>query len=102
MVLYVEVLKAIYGMLEAALLWYKTFRKDLEDNGLMINPYDPCVANKKVQGSQQTILFHVDNLKSSHKMKPVNDRFENWLNQKYGEHGKVTATRGKVHDYLRM
>jgi hypothetical protein len=28
-VLYVEVLKAIYGMLEAALLWYKTFRKDL-------------------------------------------------------------------------
>jgi hypothetical protein len=30
-VLYVEVLKAIYGMLEAALLWYKTFRKDLED-----------------------------------------------------------------------
>jgi hypothetical protein len=29
-VLYVEVLRAIYVMLEAALLWYKTFRKDLE------------------------------------------------------------------------
>jgi hypothetical protein len=37
-VLYVEVLKAIYGMLEAALLWYKTFRKDLEDNGFVFNP----------------------------------------------------------------
>jgi hypothetical protein len=35
-VLYVEVLKAIYGMLEAALLWYKTFRKDLEDNGFIM------------------------------------------------------------------
>jgi hypothetical protein len=32
-VLYVEVLKAINGMIEAALLWYKKFRKDLEDIG---------------------------------------------------------------------
>jgi hypothetical protein len=31
----VEVLNAIYGMLEAALLWYKTFRKDLEDIGFV-------------------------------------------------------------------
>ena len=29
-VLYVQVLKAIYGMLQAALLWYKKFRSDLE------------------------------------------------------------------------
>jgi hypothetical protein len=101
-VLYVEVLKAIYGMPEAALLWYKTFRKDLEDIGFIFNPYDPCGANKKVQGSQQTILFHVDDLKSSHKMKSVNDRFEKWLNSKYSNHRKVTATRGKVHNYLGM
>jgi hypothetical protein len=40
-VLYVEVLKAIYGMLKAALLWYKTFRKDLEDIGFVFNPYGP-------------------------------------------------------------
>jgi hypothetical protein len=59
-VLYVEVLKAMYAMLEAALLWYKTFIKDLKDIGFVFNPYDPCVANKKVQGSQQTIVFHVD------------------------------------------
>jgi hypothetical protein len=100
-VIYVEVLKAIYGMLEAALLWYKTFRKDLEDVGSVFNPYNPCVANK-VQGSQQTILFHVDDLNLSHKLKLVNYRFEKWLNQKYGKHGKVTATRGKVQDYLGM
>jgi N12 class adenine-specific DNA methylase len=95
-------LKAIYGMLEAALLWYKTFRKDLEDIGFIFNAYDPCVANKKVQGSQQTILFHVDDLKSSHKMKSVNDQFEKWLYKKYGKHGKVTTTCGKVHNYLGM
>jgi hypothetical protein len=102
-VLYVEVLKeAIYGMLKATLLWYKTFRKDLEDIGYIFNPYDPCVANKKVQGSQQTILLHVNNLKSSHKMKSVNYKFEKLLNSKYGKHRKVTATRGKVHKYLGM
>jgi hypothetical protein len=89
-------------MLDAALLWYKTFRKDLKDNGFIFNLYDPCVANKKVQGSQQTIVFHVDNLNSSHKSKPVNDKFEKWLNSMYSKHGRVTATRGQVHDYLGM
>jgi hypothetical protein len=100
----VKVLKAIYRMLEAALLlWYKTFRKDLEDIGFIFNPYDPCVANKKVQGSQhsQTIMFlHVDNLKLTHKTKSENNKFEKWLSSKYSNHGKVTATRSRVYDYL--
>jgi hypothetical protein len=95
-------LKAIYAVLKAALKWDKTFRKDLEDIGFIFNPYDPCVTNKKVQGLQQTILFHVDDLKLSHKMKSVNNKFEKWLNRKYGKHGKVTKKRGKVHDYLGM
>jgi hypothetical protein len=55
----------------------------------IFNPYDPCVANKKVQGSQQTIVFHVDNLKSSHKSKSVNGKFEKWLNSMYGKHGRL-------------
>jgi hypothetical protein len=84
-VLYVEVLKAIYSMLEAALLWYKTFRKDLEDNGFVFNPYNPGVANQKVQGMQQTIVFHVDNLKSSHKSKSVNNKFEKCLHSMYSK-----------------
>jgi hypothetical protein len=101
-VLDVEVLKAIYGMLEAALLWYKTLRKDLKDNGFIFNPYDPCAANKKVQGSQHMIVSHVEDLKSSHKSKLVNNKFEKWLISMYGKQGKVTATRGRVHDYSGM
>ena len=101
-VLYVEVLRAIYGMLEAAILWYKKFRKDLEKIGFVFNPYDPCVANRNTKGSQQTLVFHVDDLKSTHKLKSVNDEFEKWLNEKYGKHGKVTTTRGRIHDYLGM
>jgi hypothetical protein len=57
---------------------------------------------KKVQGLQQTILVHVNHLKSSHKWKSVNDKFEKWLNSMYGKHGKVTPTRGQIHTYLGM
>ena len=47
-VLYVEIMQALYEMLEAALLWYNEFRKDLEAEGFEFNHYDPCVANKIV------------------------------------------------------
>ena len=43
-VLYLIVLKAIYGQLLSALLWYMAFRKDLESIGFVFNPYDMCVA----------------------------------------------------------
>ena len=65
-VLYVQVLQALYGMLVAALLWYKQFRGDLEEIGFEFNPYDPCVANRIEKEKQQTVQFHVDDLKSSH------------------------------------
>ena len=101
-VLYVVVLKAIYGMLVSAILWYKKFREDLEKEGFIFNPYDPCVANRMIRGKQQTIRFHVDDLMSSHMDPQVNDDFEQWLNSKYGEFGEVKTTRGKQHDYLGM
>ena len=50
--LYVQVLRVIYGMLQAALLWYKKFKNDLEEQGFKFNPYDPCVANRMIKGSQ--------------------------------------------------
>ena len=53
-------------------------------------------------GSQHTILFHVDDLKCSHKKKTVNDEFAKWLEETYGQHGKVKIHCGKVHDYLGM
>ena len=101
-VLYVRVLKAIYGMLVAALLWYKKFRKDLEGKGFKFNPYDPCVAIRKWKGQQQTIRFHVDDLMSSHRDKRANEDLYKWLQDEYGKHGDVTKHVGKVHDYLGM
>eukprot|EP00980_Cylindrotheca_fusiformis_P021999 scaffold8875_cov60-Cylindrotheca_fusiformis.AAC.1 len=103
-VVYVAVLKAIYGMLhQAALLWYQKFRKDLEGIEFVFNDYDPCVANRMRVGKQHTIRFHVDDIMASHVNPKVNDKFENWLNRKYGSVGEVKTTRGKiVHEYLGM
>ena len=48
--LYVRLSKALYGMLRAALLFYKRLRSTLENMGFEVNPYDPCVANIMVDG----------------------------------------------------
>ena len=45
-ILYVRLLKALYGLLRSALLFYKKLRGDLERMGFEVNPYDPCVAKK--------------------------------------------------------
>jgi hypothetical protein len=53
--LYVRLSKALYGMLRAALLFYKRLRKDLENMGFEVNPYNPCVVNNIVNGAQCTV-----------------------------------------------
>ena len=47
-ILYVHILKALYRMIIASLLYYKKFRKDIESIGFEVNQYDKCVANRTV------------------------------------------------------
>jgi hypothetical protein len=97
-VLYLQVNKTIYGMLQSSLLFYKKFKKDLESIGFKINPYDPsCIANRIINGKQHTIAWHVDNLKASHINSKVNDEFADWLESVYGDPkvNVVKVTRGK-------
>ena len=103
-VLYVKMVKALYGMIKASILYYNKFRTDIEGIGYKVNPYDPCVANKMINGKQHTITWHVDDVKSSHVDPKVNDAFHAWCEKMYGsdEIGHVTTVRGKVHDYLAM
>ena len=54
-ILYVKMKKALYGMLQSSLLYYKKFRKDLEGIGFVVNPYNPCVANRIINRSQHTV-----------------------------------------------
>lgn len=71
--LYVQLYKALYGLLRSALLFYCKLRGELEDYGFKINPYDPCVANKITESwHQHTVVWHVDDQIASHV-----DAFEN-------------------------
>eukprot|EP00804_Cyclotella_cryptica_P030257 CCRYP_017126-RA/>CCRYP_017126-RA protein AED:0.35 eAED:0.30 QI:0/0/0/1/1/1/2/0/455 len=62
-VMFVKMQKAMYGMLRSSLLFYQKLVDDLETFGFELNPYDPCVANKMVNGEQMTLTWHVDDLK---------------------------------------
>jgi len=98
--LYVKLNKALYGLLRSALLFYKKLVSELEDMGFVLNPYDPCVANREINGSQQTVTWHVDDLKVSHLDPAVNTQLIKELAKIYGP--GITVSRGKVHDYLGM
>ena len=45
-------MRAIYGMLISAMLWYKKFRNNPEKTGFIFNAYDPFIANKKINGGR--------------------------------------------------
>jgi hypothetical protein len=101
-VLYVELNKALYGTLRAALLFWKKLSNQLQEWGFTINPYDWCVANKTVHGKQCTVLWHVDDLKISHEDPDVVTSLIGHLEQTFGQEAPLTITRGNVHDYLGM
>jgi hypothetical protein len=65
-VLYLQLLKALYGCVRSALLWYDLFSTDLQKMGFKLNPYDLCVGNKTINGKQCTIVWYVDDTKISH------------------------------------
>ena len=63
-VMYMELLKALYGTLRAARLFWQKLSKQLIDVwGFTPNKYDDCMVNKTINGHQMTVVWHVDNLK---------------------------------------
>ena len=88
----------------SSLLFYIHFRKDLQSIGFIVNPYDICVANRTINGHQQTVTWHVDDVNASHKSPQVNNEFFNWCEEKYESNlnGHVEMVNGKKHDYLAM
>ena len=105
--LLVQCQNALYGTMVASLLYYRKFVKSLTKIGFVLNPYDPCVANKMIGGNQMTICFHVDDCKLSHLSAKTNDRMIKHLRKEYESifedgSGKMAVSRGKVHTYLGM
>lgn len=71
--IYCELTIALYDNLMAALHFWMKLTTTLKMRGFKINPYDWCIANKMIKGSQCTIVWHVDDLQISHKNSSVVD-----------------------------
>ena len=102
-VIYTELSKALYGTLQAALLFWKNLSDFLiNDQGFEVNLYDWCVVNKHINGKQCTIGWHVDDLKISHVNEEVVEGIIRALNNKYGKETPITVYRGPIQEYLGM
>jgi len=97
--LYVKLQKALYGLMQASLLFYRKLRKELEDFGFRVNPYDPCVPNKDVgDGKQLTVIWHMYDLMASCVVNVELPKLSCYLANIYGP--KLTMHVGNKHNYL--
>ena len=75
-VMYVKLLKVFYGTLKTARsFWGKLSHILINKWGFTANNYDGFLVNKIVQGSQLTVIRHVDDLKVSHTSQDIVDKF---------------------------
>ena len=95
--LFLQLKKALYGCVKSALLWYRLFRDTLQNLGFTLNPYNPCMANANIKGSQCTILWYIDDNKISHKDQVVVDDLIQRTEAKFGH---MTKTQGDEHEFL--
>ena len=56
-ILYVELVKALYGTIRAALIFWRKFTKQITKWGFTVNPYDWCVANNISSQRCETSFF---------------------------------------------
>ena len=98
-VLYVRLAKALYGCVKSAYLWYHVFSGTLQKLGFVLNPYDQCIANRDINGSQCTIAWYVDDTKISHADPAVVSDVIATLESHFD---KMTVTRGDEHTFLGM
>ena len=101
-ILYIELKKALYGTLQLALLFWRYLTYILQEWGFEINPYDWCVANKKVSGKQITAVWHVDDLKLSQVEIGVVKEIIAQLSERCGKEVDLKIHIWKVHKYLVM
>ncbi len=86
--------------MKSALLFYRKLIKELKGMGFEINPYDPCVANKFVDGKQMTVRWHLDDLRISHVDQDKILKFMKCIKDIYSNN--LAKNVGTTHNYLGM
>eukprot|EP00957_Ditylum_brightwellii_P183932 14010273-Ditylum_brightwellii.AAC.1 len=98
--LYVRLKRALYGCLKSAMLWWRMLSEFLIADSFVLNPYDPCVANKALPCDKQILIcWYVDGLKISSINKDAVKEIIKKLEARFGE---MRKSFGKKHDYLGM
>ena len=70
-------------MIQSFLLSYINLTRDFETDGFKLSPYEPCVSNNSIEGEPLLSVFHLDNVKLSHKDTNVVDNFKKCIEFMY-------------------
>ena len=98
-VLYLELIKAMYGCLKSARLFWEHLSSFLGKLGFTQNRYDLCVANRTINGDVCIVTWHVDDLMISHKKENV---VRDIIKELEKEYGNMSVTTGNTHMYCGM
>jgi hypothetical protein len=97
--MYVKLTRPLYGLIEAAKLWFEEISSTLKREGFVQNQYDQCTWNRDFNGHQHTVVLHVDDLKSTCKDDKANQQLIEALRTKYKD---INVQEGLIHPYLGM
>ena len=97
--MYVQLKKPLYGLIEAAKLWFDEISRTLKSLGFKQNVYDECCWNRDFKGKQQTIVIHVDDILATCELEEANQQLIDALKSTYEQIG---TSVGLVHSYLGM
>jgi hypothetical protein len=97
--LVVRILKALYGLVQSAALWYEALTSFLKRLGFFANKVDNCVLNMNTGGRDVTIILYVDDIL----ILAEKDEDIHWLiDALKAEYGELTVEMGDQFTYLGM
>jgi histone deacetylase 1/2 len=93
----VRLLKALYGTIQAAALWYQKLSGVLKDHGFRQNPYDKCLFSKQLGDERILTTIHVDDVMVSSSSGKGNTHVEDIMR---GAFSAINVSSGTQIDYL--
>ena len=100
----VRLKRALYGCIQASKAWYEKLSGDLWSRGYAPNPSDMCCWNRMEEdGSQSTIIFHVDDLLITAASEKHLDIIISEFDRLYSDDKQqITIQRGRRIEYVGM
>jgi len=98
----VELLKALYGLPEAAKLWYIHLRKALLEIGYKCSSSDPCLFHREKDGEKSTLCLYVDDMLHTYTGEKLYKELHDGLAARYEQVTVQKLEKGKNISYLGM